>query len=260
MRSPVPKAGHRTAAVSQAAPTLTEKPSRALERVELFPAGAFNPGPRAPHDARSGMLPCSEVPRSDTQQRSWTIRPQPPGCTRTAWLLATLNSVASGFTTAEACAGLGTIVFRTRGMRTLVTFVTSRSHAPLRPFSSAKAFVCHGSCGDSESESPPKRSSVARVSRHLQPAGTIGSNHEITPEHPAPVLLRGAPVETDKHLSMYPPRRGRLRGSPCRSIHETVRDTATLSVRLIRPNVPGRSPHNGNVINVVRFRQCGLSP
>lgn len=37
------------------APTFTGKPSRALERVKLFPAGTFNPGPRAPLDTR----PCT---------------------------------------------------------------------------------------------------------------------------------------------------------------------------------------------------------
>ena len=45
--SPVPKA-IENAALSISAPTVTGKPSRAFEWVELFPARAFNSGPRRP--------------------------------------------------------------------------------------------------------------------------------------------------------------------------------------------------------------------
>ncbi len=46
------------AALSVRAPTLTEKPSRALERVELFPLRFFFPDARSPNDDRPRTLRC----------------------------------------------------------------------------------------------------------------------------------------------------------------------------------------------------------
>mgnify|MGYP001108482743 CR=1 FL=1 len=54
------------AALSVRAPTLTGKPSRALEQVELFPLRFFFPDARPPHDGRPGTLRCSGVPCPDT--------------------------------------------------------------------------------------------------------------------------------------------------------------------------------------------------
>lgn len=80
----VPKA-IENAALSVSAPTVTGKPSRALEQVELFPARAFNSGPRRPHDLRHGTSRCSWVPCPDTLNEAGLIdhtarvRPQAAG-------------------------------------------------------------------------------------------------------------------------------------------------------------------------------------
>ena len=80
----VPKA-IENAALSVSAPTVTGKPSRALEQVELFPARAFSSGPRRPHDLRHGTSRCSWVPCPDTLNEAGLIdhtarvRPQAAG-------------------------------------------------------------------------------------------------------------------------------------------------------------------------------------
>lgn len=103
------------------------------------------------------------------------------------------------------------------------------------------------------SETPPKRSSVARIHPRYTSAGQASGR---TTRLLRDILSRDYFVEPPLRRTNTS-RCIRLDAKDCverlTAFNRTVRETATLSVRLTKPDVPGRSPHDGSAINVVRF-------